>query len=389
MEKLDVGALPGYARAVMAGLREAGHAAFYAGGCVRDVLLGVVPGDVDIATSARPEEIMAIFPHSVPTGIRHGTVTVVTEGGSVEVTAFRGEGDYSDGRHPDAVVFGVSPEEDAKRRDFTVNALFADDEGNIFDYVGGRADLSAGIIRTVGDAEQRFSEDALRLLRALRFRAKTGFAIAPETEAALKKLAHLTEQVAAERIYDEICKTLCTERPEAVSEMLGCGLIPAFGKERLPAFAERALQWASPEVRRGLFCALLVRTGRISAPADFGAAMKCERKTVLLSERILAAAEYAPHVRKMLTVGGVDGACAGAELFERRNELLAEIEEVLRRGEAYRADMLALRGGEIAAMLCDAAQTAQMQRRLLWHVLDRPEDNTPERLKECIREWEA
>ena len=399
MEKLDVSVLPGYARAVMDGLCRAGYTAYYAGGCVRDILLGVAPVDVDIATSAMPEEVMRIFPHSVPTGIRHGTVTVCEAGGTVEVTAFRGEGNYSDLRHPDAVTFGVSPEEDVQRRDFTINALLCDAHGNVYDYVGGCADLSAGIIRAVGDARRRFSEDALRMLRALRFRAKTGFEIEKETEAALRALAPLAENLAVERVYDEIRKTLATDRPAAVSEMLGYGLIPAFGAKRLSSSAESVLAAARKEVLCAMLCALLVREGRISAPADFAAHMKCERQTVVLAEGILAAAEVgsgnaevgsgnAEAARRMLSAAGPEGARAAALLCERPDDVLTHIEGVLQRGEAWRADMLALRGGEIAALLRDATQTAEIRRRLLDRVLIRPEENTAERLAAAAKDLE-
>lgn len=392
MEKLDVSVLPGYARAVIDGLCRAGYTAYYVGGCVRDILLGVAPGDVDIATSAMPEEVMRVFPRSVPTGIRHGTVTVCENGGTVEVTTFRGEGKYSDLRHPDAVTFGVSSEEDVQRRDFTVNALLCDAEGVVYDHVGGRADLAAGVIRAVGDARRRFSEDALRMLRALRFRAKTGFAIEKETEKALRELAPLAESLAAERVYDEIRKTLMTDLPAAVSEMLGCGLIPVFGKKRLSSSAESTLAATEKEMRCAMFCALLVREGRISAPLDFAAHMKCDRQTVKLAEGILAAAEVgcgnAEGARRMLAAAGPDGAGAAALLCQRPDEVLAHIEGVLHRKEAWRADMLVLSGGEIAALLHDAARTAEIRRRLLDRVLANPEENTAERLVALAKEME-
>ena len=310
----------------------------------------------------------------------------------MEVTAFRGEGNYSDLRHPDAVTFGVSPEEDVQRRDFTINALLCDAHGNVYDYVGGCADLSAGIIRAVGDARRRFSEDALRMLRALRFRAKTGFAIEMETEKALRELAPLAESLAAERVYDEVRKTLATDRPAAVSEMLGYGLIPVFGKERLSSSAESTLAAAEKEIRCAMLCALLVREGRISAPSDFAAHMKCERQTVVLAESILAAAEVgrgnAEAARRMLSAAGPEGARAAALLCDRPDVVLTHIEGVLQRGEAWRADMLALRGGEIAALLRDATQTAEIRRRLLDRVLIRPEENTAERLAAAAKELE-
>ena len=386
MEKLDVTVLPGYAREVMDGLCRAGHTAFYAGGCVRDILLGIVPGDVDIATSALPEEVMRIFPHSVPTGIRHGTVTVCMGEGTVEVTAFRGEGEYSDQRHPDAVIFGVSPEEDVRRRDFTINALLCDAQGMVYDYVDGRKDLADGVIRAVGNAQRRFAEDALRMLRALRFRARTGFLLERKTEEALCELAPLAKNLAAERVYDEIRKTLGTDRPAAVSEMLGVGLIPSFGSERLSPRAEKILEKTAKEMRCAMFCTLLVTEGRIAAPSEFAVRMKCEKQTVTVAENILRAAEYvradAESARRMLAAAGEDGALAAALFDDDAADVIDCINGVLLRGEAWRADMLALRGGEIAALLKDATQTAEIRGKLLDWVLTHPEENTSARLAE-------
>ena len=166
-------------------LERAGFEARYVGGCVRDTLLGRPIHDWDVTTSALPEQVLALFPRTVPTGLQHGTVTVLSDSGPVEVTTYRADGDYHDGRHPDGVRFVRSLREDTARRDFTVNAMAMDQRGNIRDFYGGRADLAAGILRCVGAPERRFREDALRMLRACRFAAQLGFAIEPETWAAL------------------------------------------------------------------------------------------------------------------------------------------------------------------------------------------------------------
>ena len=166
-------------------LQRAGFEAWYVGGCVRDTLLGRPIHDWDVTTSALPEQVLALFPRTVPTGLQHGTVTVLSDSGPVEVTTYRADGDYHDGRHPDGVRFVRSLREDTARRDFTVNAMAMDQRGNIRDFYGGRADLAAGILRCVGAPERRFREDALRMLRACRFAAQLGFAIEPETWAAL------------------------------------------------------------------------------------------------------------------------------------------------------------------------------------------------------------
>lgn len=191
-------------------LTRMGYEAYPVGGCVRDLLLGRVPGDVDACTSALPGEVMALFPDAIPTGLKHGTVTVPTLSGPVEITTFRAETGYADGRHPDAVAFGVGLTEDLARRDFTVNAMALDRDGRVIDPFGGREDLKAGMIRCVGDPDRRFAEDALRMLRAARFAAQLGFAIEEDTAAALKRNARRAALVSGERVKAELEKILCS-----------------------------------------------------------------------------------------------------------------------------------------------------------------------------------
>ena len=195
------------AQAILTRLEQAGYQAFAVGGCVRDTLLGRTPGDWDITTSALPEQVMALF-DAVPTGIAHGTVTVRLEGRGFEVTTFRGDGPYLDGRHPSGVVFTRHLEEDLARRDFTVNAMAMDLRGRITDPFGGREDLQRRLLRCVGDPERRLQEDALRILRALRFAAVLGFSVEPETAAALVHQAHRLDLIAPERVSYELQRLL-------------------------------------------------------------------------------------------------------------------------------------------------------------------------------------
>lgn len=201
------------------------HAAYPVGGCVRDLLLGKTPGDIDICTSAHPETVLALFERAVPTGIAHGTVTVPTPDGNVEITTFRREGGYADARHPDAVAFDVGLTEDLSRRDFTVNAMALSKDGTVIDPFGGQNDLNRKVIRCVGNPDRRFSEDALRMLRAVRFSAQLGFEIHPETAAALRRNAPLVAKVSRERIKAEMEKTLLSPRPERIGEMVEAGLL--------------------------------------------------------------------------------------------------------------------------------------------------------------------
>ena len=199
-------AVPKEVQAVLDVLRGKGHEAFPVGGCVRDSLRGQVPGDWDVCTSALPEETQAAFPegYALPTGLKHGTVTVLSGGKPIEVTTFRTEGTYSDSRRPDSVTFVRSLDEDLKRRDFTVNAMALDAAGNVIDRFGGQADLQQGIIRCVGEPAVRFQEDALRILRALRFASKLDFTIEETTaRAAMEAKGHLAA-LSAERVWKEL-----------------------------------------------------------------------------------------------------------------------------------------------------------------------------------------
>ncbi len=207
-------------------LRDAGHQAYFVGGCVRDILLGREPADYDVATDATPDRVQQLFPRSLAVGAQFGVI-VVTENSSsgeslqVEVATFRSDVGYSDGRHPDRVVYAKSPQEDVKRRDFTINALLLDPETNeILDFVGGRDDLRAGMIRAIGNAEARFREDKLRMIRAVRFAARFRYAIEESTFAAIVKLAPEIRQVSAERIRDELTKLLTEGQARRGFELL-------------------------------------------------------------------------------------------------------------------------------------------------------------------------
>jgi poly(A) polymerase len=196
----------GIAADIVRRLHGAGFSAFWVGGCVRDFLLGREPGDYDIATSARPEQVEKLFKRTVAVGRKFGVMVVVESGRPFQVATFRAEADYRDGRHPEQVTYGDA-EADAQRRDFTVNGLFYDSVAEkLHDWVGGEKDLRAKIIRTIGSPGERFAEDHLRLLRAVRFAAQLGFEIEPQTFAAIKRLAPKIELISAERIRDELIK---------------------------------------------------------------------------------------------------------------------------------------------------------------------------------------
>ena len=208
------------AAALLTRLHTAGHAAYAVGGCVRDSLLGQTPHDWDLCTSATPEQVLELFgeAHCIPTGLQHGTVTVKHGGELYEITTFRTEGAYSDGRHPDHVAFVPDVKEDLARRDFTINAMAYNAEEGLIDPFGGQNDLAAGIVRAVGEPQRRFEEDALRILRLYRFAARFGFSIDPATGQAARALCRHLDCVSEERIAEELSRLLAAPAPGAYLE---------------------------------------------------------------------------------------------------------------------------------------------------------------------------
>ena len=232
--------LPEDVKNIIECLNNCGHEAYAVGGCVRDSVLGKTPSDWDITTSAKPQEVKDIFPKTFDTGIEHGTVTVLMNHVGYEVTTYRIDGEYEDGRHPKQVEFTASLEEDLKRRDFTINAMAYNEKEGIIDLFGGLDDLNRGIIKCVGEPEERFGEDALRMLRALRFAAQLDFDIDSKTYEAIEKLAPTIEKVSKERIMVELVKTLVSDHPDKMRVVSQCGL----GKYFLP---ELDVMFATPQ----------------------------------------------------------------------------------------------------------------------------------------------
>jgi len=312
-------------------LTGAGHAAYPVGGCVRDLLLGRAPGDVDVCTAALPEEVLSLFPQAVPTGLRHGTVTIPTPTGAVEVTTFRREGGYADARHPDAVTFGVGLTEDLGRRDFTINAMALARDGTVIDPFGGQADLKLGLIRCVGDPDRRFTEDALRMLRGVRFSAQLGFAIEEKTRAAMARHGGRVALVSGERVKAEVEKTLLSPWPERVGEMIELGLLSRLYPFPRP-FDLSGLSHIppTPESRWRAFC-------------------------------------------------GATGFPITALPVERR------IRRAVEHPEAAVIPTLALSGGELAQLGLEGPAIGRAQRALALHVLDHPENNRREVLLALLK----
>ena len=216
--------IPQKVNSIIHTLQKHGHEAYAVGGCVRDSLLGRIPNDWDITTSAKPEEVKALFHRTIDTGIQHGTVTVMIEKEGFEVTTYRIDGEYTDSRHPKEVIFTPDLQEDLRRRDFTINAMAYNEEQGLVDCIGGREDLEKRIIRCVGNAEERFSEDALRILRALRFAAQLGCSVEADTMSAIRKLAPTLANISAERIQAELLKMLVSPNPSMMRTVYETGI---------------------------------------------------------------------------------------------------------------------------------------------------------------------
>lgn len=355
-------------------LKEAGFEAYFVGGCVRDTLLGRPVHDWDITTSAMPERTMQVFPKCVATGLKHGTVTVVQDGEMYEVTTFRSDGTYLDGRHPENVTFVRDLREDLSRRDFTVNAMAMDEKGNITDLFGGREDLKNSILRCVGEPEKRFREDALRMLRALRFSAQLGFEIEKNTYEAICRCADLCAGLSCERVREEMEKTLLSGCPEKVGEMAKLGLLkPVKITETeelrnigtLPA--ERTVRWAT------------FFKGCRQAEWE---ALRLDRKTGVIAKNSAAvsgSAKGRQAWKELISRWGEDvGLCAA--VLDGETELA---EEILSSGECLFLKDLAVSGGDFPYL--HGKEVGALLEHLLQHVLRHPEDNVRQVLLELAR----
>jgi tRNA nucleotidyltransferase (CCA-adding enzyme) len=346
-------------------LRAAGYEAYYVGGCVRDTLLGRPVHDWDIATAAEPARVQALFPRTVPTGLRHGTVTVLTGSGQAEVTTFRVDGDYRDGRHPASVRFVRTLREDLSRRDFTVNAMAMDEAGSLTDLFGGRDDLARRLIRCVGEPETRFREDALRMLRAYRFSAQLGFEVEKDTEAAIFRCAGRTAALSRERVRDELQKTLLSDRPETVGRMAAAGLLAPFGIAAGDGWERLRQVPPEPNLRWAML--------KLCAPACALASLRLPAKTAALAET--AAQNARPgrtrlEWKRLAARLGWPAAEAAAGLTGERDA----VRELRASGECVSLKELAVTGRDFPELAGRAV--GQTLDALLQHVLEHPEDNT-------------
>ena len=383
-------------------LNSRGHQAYVVGGCVRDCLMGLSPADWDIATDAHPQEVKAIFGHTVDTGIAHGTVTVMRKKKGYEITTFRRDGTYSDGRHPDAVEFGTDLAADLSRRDFTVNAMAYSRREGLVDLFGGIKDLERKRIVCVGRSEDRFREDGLRIIRALRFCAQLNFSLEEECKKAMQSMAWRLQSVSKERIFSELTKILMTDHPEKIALAFSCELYPYIseGFRHIPPPQKMFIQFASslPMEKAVRWSAFFVDTTVRNALAALKE-LKSDNRTIEDVKALLGNLSYriqpeARSIKGLLYRIGPEKFDLLLSLFqmlepekkEWHREILEKKEQILLRREAYRIEMLAIHGGDlIKEGFKPGPEIGKLLEKSLETVMEHPEWNTKERLLSLCR----
>ena len=370
-------------------LKSNGYEAYCVGGAVRDLLLGITPFDYDVTTSAPPEKVIELFPKNFPTGLKHGTVTVVTEGGNIEVTTYRVDGEYLDSRHPQIVSFTDSIEGDLSRRDFTVNAIAFDGEkfasvDRSFD------DLENKTVRAVGDPDKRFSEDALRIMRCFRFSAQLGFEIEEKTLEAALKYKNALNFVSAERISEELRKTLLSDAPQKANPLFASEMLKFIGFER----GELPERFAKLPKSAGIRFAAAIFLLK-SDPTEISYHLKLSNKLSLeiyIAHEILCKPFSVSRsvVKKML--GSIDPAYL-KEIFTSRGVIFGEntdescslIDDILKSGEPYTLKRLAVSGNDLKAIGYSGQEIGKQLDRLLDMVIDDPTINKKETLLDILQ----
>lgn len=403
--------LPKEVNQVIHTIERAGFEAVLVGGPVRDLLRGATPHDWDIATSARPEQMMTLFPKTIPTGVQHGTVTVLVGNMQVEVTTYRREAAYQDHRKPESVEFVPDLMEDLKRRDFTINAMAYRTETGIVDLFGGQEDLKNGIIRAVGDAQERFEEDALRMLRAVRFACKLDFAIEAQTLSAITEKAPLLRYISRERIAAELIAALCAPMPRHLLLLQQTGLatycLPELSDwkgtewetvvgllERLPA--EKNLRLAALFYREGQ------DTARCTALAEKTLIrLKLDNRTIYNVETILKNQKVSfplsePALKRLVRDVGEPlleatlWLSAAVDNSERQseawvNETIQMYQKIKRQREAVFLRDLDLSGDDLKREGLDGKEIGRLLQALLEWVIEHPEQNRKNLLLERMR----
>lgn len=377
-------AMPLQVEHIIGKLRQGGFEAYAVGGCVRDSLLGREPGDWDITTSARPEEVKRLFRRTIDTGIQHGTVTVLMDRIGYEVTTYRIDGEYEDGRHPQEVVFTSELIEDLRRRDFTINAMAYSHDTGIVDAFDGMEDLKDRVICCVGNAMERFGEDALRILRAIRFSAQLDFAIEDKTYQAISRIAPNIAKVSKERIQVELTKVLCSDNPKKIGEVYETGI----SRYISPAFSR--LPWQEFQLPEGLSAEKYVRWAaflRLAGPKEAVQTLKdlkLDNETISRVRTLAAWAgreipAEAAEVRRTMSKMSPEVWDTLMELNEYGEEIHRLTGEIRERGDCLDLKHLAVNGQDlIAAGVKPGKEIGRILQELLELVLECPKRNERE-----------
>ena len=380
--------LPSDTEYIIETLQKNGYEAFAVGGCVRDMLNGDTPHDFDITTSAEPETVMLLFEKTVPTGIKHGTVTVIINGVPNEVTTYRTDGEYRDHRRPDSVIFVKSLREDLARRDFTVNAMAYNKRDGLKDFFGGREDIENRILRAVGEPGRRFYEDALRILRLFRFSSVLGFNIEENTLKAALEYAPTLKSVSAERIYSELLKTLCGKNPAALKPLTD---ISGFRFSGLTSDPDYGILPLLGSADTKLFAFLYSGGADVTAALDF---LRVPNKTKKAARDMLTLLNMPfpktkPEIKEMLYLTSpvsvenyFDYKAAYGENCENARNMLSEIIE---NAEPYKISDLKIRGEDLKKLGIRGRETGEMLEALRKYVIPDPTLNTKSRLLEEIK----
>ncbi len=378
--------IPRHVESIIETLNQNGFEAYAVGGCVRDTLLGREPGDWDITTSARPEQVKKLFRRTIDTGIQHGTVTILMDHVGYEVTTYRIDGEYEDGRHPKQVKFTSELLEDLRRRDFTINAMAYSHDTGIVDAFGGMEDLESRTIRCVGDAMERFAEDALRILRAIRFSAQLGFAIEEGTWKAISAIAPNIARVSKERIQVELTKILLSGHPEYVSQVYETGISPyvshAFGKVPLGRLDIPAGLPAEKYVRWAAFLRLVSSQEAVQILKD----LKMDNDTIARVRTLVSWSDTeilpeAAAVRRAMSQMEPEVWDALVELNRYGQDIRRLTKEIREAGHCLSLKTLAVKGQNLMeAGIKPGKEMGQMLHDLLELVLERPEMNEKEKL---------
>ena len=431
--KVQISTLPPHIESVLRRIEEKGYQAFLVGGCVRDTVMSRPVHDWDVATSATPEDIALIFRKTFLTGAKYGTVTVVLPEESVEVTSFRIDGEYRDGRRPENVELGAKLEEDLKRRDFTMNAMAMSSNGELIDAFGGLDDIQNRTIRCVGIPDARFGEDALRMFRAFRFSAELGFAVEPVTLSAIFSNADRAQLISAERVQVELEKTLMSQKPEIAVDMINAGLLndkfgirnsefgismkrgsgsavqsAGYGEDTLASIIARVVNLpAQPTLRWCAFCAALLEKGQIRSCASFLRGLRLDSKTVKSCSVGITIALCAKEpgnrgdrtgnvefqiserqqIKRLLAKYGADAVRCAVAAADSGGQSLAVVDGIIAGGECFSLRELTVTGHDLIALgYQPGPEIKRILNELLDYVIEHPGDNAREILLETAKQ---